>query len=590
MGASLIPSALERPNVDAIGDNLSNTHPRRPSRRAFLGATSAGVAAAAGAIGGLAHADPTGASPRIHRRDRSLPDPATIDATDPALLSATEAASLLRARTLHPAELLDACLARTAAFDGETQAWVRLYPEVAREQANAAARRLSASGVDTNGAAPLVCGLPVALKDLVAVGGLPLTASSKVLHGNIASGDATVWRKLRESGAVLMGHAHTDEFAISTRTPQVGNPWDLRASVGGSSGGSAAALSARFAPLAIGTDTGGSVRIPASRCGVSAIKPTFGTVSTHGVIPLLWTRDHVGAMGRSVADAALLLSVIAGADEADPVTRVTGAVPTGGYPTAASGRSRPFVGMRFGRTPVSGRLPAELDSLFKAFLNLVRGLGGEIVDVSLPDAPLGLITGDNCELGMYHRQFTDRLGDYRPENVPVVAVALASQATPMVDYWKFERERLTYQHAYNRVLVDNGLTCILVPGVPDDGVKRVDEFPGAVFATASADTVMWANYTGAPVVSLPIGRSAKTGLPFGVQIGGLPWSDSAMIEVALEIQAVEPAWRQVPPLQPSPRTVPEYGRARPGLGPNPTNTDAAGPAFRFVPTVSTAPV
>src|SRR5690606_19139585 len=124
--------------------------------------------------------------------------------------------------------------------------------------------------------------LPIGVKDLYAVAGLPLTASSRILEHNVASGDSTVCRKLRDNGAVLMGHARLDEFALLTATPQVGNPWNIADTVGVSSGGSAAVLAARCAPLALGTDTGGSARLPASRCGISAIKPTFGRCSNYG--------------------------------------------------------------------------------------------------------------------------------------------------------------------------------------------------------------------------------------------------------------------------------------------------------------------
>lgn len=185
------------------------------------------------------------------------------------------------------------------------------------------------------------------MKDVIAAAGLPLTASSRLLEGNIAAGDATVWRLLREQGAVLMGHAHTDEFGLTTTCPQVGNPWDSTAIVGGSSGGSAAVVAARFAPPALGADTGGSLRIPDSRREVSAIKPSFGRVSKYGVIPVSWTTDHVGTRGHGIADAALLLSAIAGGDPQDPVTLA--APPPPGSPSVSNSAGGP------GRKPSSSR-------------------------------------------------------------------------------------------------------------------------------------------------------------------------------------------------------------------------------------------
>src|SRR5215207_1753394 len=209
-------------------------------------------------------------------------------ATDPADLGLLEASALLRSRALSAVELLEACQVRIAernggepTFDGAPDAinaWVRLYPEMARELARAADERLAAEGEH---ASPL-CGIPLALKDLFAVRGLPLTASSRVLDGSITDADSTAWRRLRERGMVLVGHTHTHEFAAGGTTDQVGNPWSVDRTAGGSSGGSAAALAARMVPAGMGTDTAGSVRIPAALCGVSSIKPAYGRVPEDG--------------------------------------------------------------------------------------------------------------------------------------------------------------------------------------------------------------------------------------------------------------------------------------------------------------------
>ncbi|QBJ96909.1 amidase [Rhodococcus sp. ABRD24] len=552
------------------------------TRRRFLGAATIGVSAAA-----------AGVRPAAARTKPApgLPGPGTITVTDPALLSATEAASLLQSGDMHPRELLDACLTRSAEHDGDIGAWVRIYPEMAYAAADAAAQRLSARGRNNTGAAPpLVCGLPIALKDLFAVAGLPLTASSRVLEGNIAAGDSTVWRRLRDAGMVLLGHAHTDEFAIGVATEQVGNPWNTEFSPGGSSGGSAAVLAARFAPCAAGTDTGGSLRLPASACGISAIKPTFGRCSTRGVIPLTWTRDHVGPMGRSVADAALLLSHMAGEDPDDPTTSVGPPVPADGYRIAALGGPAPLSGKRFGvhRSAVN-ELPAALGALFEQFLDLVRRLGGALVDISMPIFPPDLLAGDQVEMGSYHRQFTDRLDAYRPENAISVTAAVASLAIPAIDYLTAERNRLRFQHDYNRMFADNDLDAVLVPGSKVDGSRRVEIAGISVFAGITG-AVGWANISGAPVVSTPAGRSAATGLPFGVQIGGRPWDEATLVEIALELQRARPDWQEAPPIAPASRVIPESHVSAPGPGPDPTNTGNVGFGHRFVPTLSTAAI
>ena len=212
-------------------------------------------------------------------------------ATDPADLGLLEAAAMLRSRALSAVELLEACQTRIAArnggvttFDGAPgaiNAWTRLYPELAGELARAADARLATEG----DAAPLTCGIPFALKDLFAVGGLGLTASSRVLEGSVAAADSAVWRRLRAHGAVLAGHAHNHEFAAGGTTDQVGNPWAPDRIAGGSSGGSAAALAARMVPAAVGTDTAGSLRIPAALSGVCSIKPTYGRIPDDGSSP-----------------------------------------------------------------------------------------------------------------------------------------------------------------------------------------------------------------------------------------------------------------------------------------------------------------
>ncbi|MDR7168433.1 aspartyl-tRNA(Asn)/glutamyl-tRNA(Gln) amidotransferase subunit A [Nocardia kruczakiae] len=544
------------------------------SRRALFRAAGLGLAAAA-----VARRAPV-AGARTVSRHAPLPNPSDIATTDPALLTATEASALLQTGRLHPAELLDACLRRSASYDGATTAWVRTYPELAHRQAERAAQRLAA------GNAPLICGLPIAVKDIYAAAGLPVTASSRVLDGNVAAGDATIWRRLREAGAVLIGHVHTAEFAMATDTPQVGNPWDISESIGGSSGGSAAALAARFAPLSIGSDTGGSIRIPASRAGVTAIKPTFGRCSRYGLIPVMWTRDHPSPMGHSVADASLLLSAMVGPDPNDPVTGVAPAPPADGFPLTATGGVTPLSGKRFGvPTEFVHPLPPALGTLFTRFLGLVTALGGETVEVTMPTPPLALATGDAVELGMFHRQWSDRLSLYRTESAAVVAMGLAALAAPASDYWQLERDRARFQRRYNQLLADNRLDAVILPGAITDSSKRDDIGPISLIGPCDIP-MMWANYTGTPVLALPAGRSAATGLPFGVQLGGKPWAEADLIAIGLELQAADTAWRDMPSLLPNPRTLPEIAPVTPGDGPDPTNTDAGAPAFNFIPTTS----
>src|ERR1700759_2550797 len=285
-------------------------------------------------------------------------------ATDPADLGLLEASRLLRGGALSAAELTEACLARIQQRNGgvptfagapnAVNAWVRVYPELARACARAADERLAA------GDAPALCGIPVGLKDLYGMEGLPLTASSRVLEGNVAGADAEGWARLRRQGMVALGHTHTHEFAAGGTTDQVGNPWALDRVVGGSSGGSAAALAAGMIPAALGSDTCGSLRIPSSCCGTSAIKPTHGLLSLEGIIPLAPTLDHPGPMARTIADCAALLAGMAA--EGSPVK------PTLPPPAALaelalgpSGGSRPLEGLVVAVTDRTDDMPLDAE-------------------------------------------------------------------------------------------------------------------------------------------------------------------------------------------------------------------------------------
>ena len=242
--------------------------------------------------------------------------------TDPTQLGVSEAATLLQARALSATELTAACLARirtcdgTHSHDGDPEsinAWVRVYEEDAVAAAARADERLSDARVQRDGAAPLLTGIPIGLKDLFSVAGKPITASSRALN-DVPTEDCDVWKQLRAAGMVLLGHLHTHEFAAGGTTDQVGSPWDLARSSGGSSGGSAAAVAARMVPAATGTDTAGSLRIPSACCGTSTIKSTHGLVSMAGVVPLSTSLDHAGPIARSLEDCRALLDAMARPD------------------------------------------------------------------------------------------------------------------------------------------------------------------------------------------------------------------------------------------------------------------------------------
>ena len=475
-------------------------------------------------------------------RAAALPHQAAAAAGHPADLTVGEAAALLRARKLSSRELTDACLARIAARDKPINAWVRTYPELARAAAAAADQRLATEG---RRASPL-CGVPVGLKDLYAVAGLPLTASSKVLEGNVAKADSTVWARLKAAGMVLLGHTHTHEFAFGVGTPQTGNPWDPTKSPGGSSGGSGAALAARMVPAATGTDTGGSLRSPASACGVSSIKPSYGRVSAYGVVPLVWTLDHAGPMARCAADVALLLAHMAGPDEQDP-SSLAAPLPPLAYPTAPRTGTRPLAGTRIGVPDgAADDLPEATAAIFERALRELRGLGAQLVAFTAPgDEPS--ILGALPEVWSYHQQVPpDAAARYTPEVGALVAASRAAAETAASDYIDYQRSRTRYAAAWREVLSVKALDAVVKPGSTADGATRDEATHLSILGGSVGGDYNWADAAALPVAMTPAGRSAATGMPFGLQLGGAAYSEATLLQIAVDYQAHHAYWSEAP--------------------------------------------
>ncbi len=238
--------------------------------------------------------------------------------SDIAYLTIAEASERIRNKTLSPVDYTQSLLDRIDTYDGKFNAFLRKTPEIAMKQAKQAEAEIQAG----NWRGPLH-GVPFGLKDIIDVQGIPTTGHSKILTDNVAKADSFVWQKLKAAGAVLLGKLSTHEFAIGGPSfdlpwPPARNAWNFKYFPGGSSSGSGAALAAGFVPGALGTDTGGSVRSPASMCGIVGMKATYGRVSRRGVLPLSYSLDHVGPMTRTVTDNAILLGVIAGYDPEDP--------------------------------------------------------------------------------------------------------------------------------------------------------------------------------------------------------------------------------------------------------------------------------
>jgi aspartyl-tRNA(Asn)/glutamyl-tRNA(Gln) amidotransferase subunit A len=435
----------------------------------------------------------------------------------PAELGVLDAAAALRAGELSSRELTDACLARigerdgTRSFDGDPDsinAWVRVYADDARAAAAEADERLAA------GDAPLLCGVPIGLKDLYAVAGKPLTASSRLLD-EVPERDCDVWASLKAEGMVLLGHLHTHEFACGGTTDQVGNPWALERSAGGSSGGSGAALAARMVPAATGTDTAGSLRIPSSECGTSTIKPTRGLVSLRGIVPLASSFDHAGPMTRELRDCEPLLAAMAG--------------------VAPPGERRPLR-----RWAVSPRI-AELDpDVADGFERALAELPGERVDAPPPDARLQVVEEFFdlvlTEMLVWHHRFDDRRDEYRYSNRARLEHA-EDRAMHAQEYIAGQNRRVEDTHGWLDWLAEHRIDAIVEPTLPIVAPVRGRGYEEPFGDLDDLSLTHYWDWTGFPVVALPSGVGSRSGLPVSVSLIGAPGAEWDLLAWGCALQA-----------------------------------------------------
>ena len=441
-------------------------------------------------------------------------------------LGVGETAARIRRREISPVEVTRGLLQRIERHDGMLNAFITRADEVALT----AARRAEAAMLAEDRLGPLY-GVPFALKDIIDATGLPTTCHSRILLDNVAGADAEVTRKLSDAGAILMGKLATHEFALGGPSfdlpwPPARNPWNPRMSPGGSSSGAGAAVAAGFVSLAIGSDTGGSVRNPASMCGIVGMKPTYGRVSRRGVFPLSVSLDHVGPLTRSVADNALVLNVTAGHDRRDPGSTDRP------VPDFTAGIGHDIAAMRIGvirhfhcRDLVAD---GDVNDAIERALKILQDLGAEIVEVET--APLDAFAACNriimlTEAGAVHETWLrDRPEDYgrltRERLLPGLFLS-------GVDYVQALRWRRQLAADMDRVLmtVDVAVTATnMEPAFPIDDPDAVE-----TFYPRHARTPF--NVTGHPALSLPIGLSAA-GLPLGMQIVGHHWDEATVYRVA----------------------------------------------------------
>jgi aspartyl-tRNA(Asn)/glutamyl-tRNA(Gln) amidotransferase subunit A len=450
-------------------------------------------------------------------------------------LTAREAAELVAAGQVSARELVQAALDRVEQLEPSVRAWARLDPERALEEATRLDQRLHRG----ERAGPLH-GVPVGVKDIIYTRGLETSAGSPLLQGFVPTEDATVVARLREAGAVVLGKTVTTQFAFLDPGP-TRNPWKLEHTPGGSSSGSAAAVACGMVPAGLGTQTVGSILRPAAYCGIVGLKPTYGRVSRHGIVPLSWTLDHPGPLVRTVEDAALLLEVLAGPDGLDPacaprpVERWTQVCRMGAAGLRVGVPDRFF----------ADRATAEVREAYGKALAALEGAGAHVREVRLPDQfEAGVVAQRTIlasEAATFHRRWFDR----RPEDYGPKLRALLEEGMriPATEYIRARQVRRACRRAMAELFRD--VDVLATPTTPAPAPRGLDSTGDPSFNGPFS-------FVGFPSVTVPVGLSEE-GLPLGVQLAAAPFAEATLLRAAAALEEVCSWGRRL--AQPAPATA-----------------------------------
>jgi aspartyl-tRNA(Asn)/glutamyl-tRNA(Gln) amidotransferase subunit A len=456
--------------------------------------------------------------------------------TDLCALSIADLVDLIARRAVSPLEMAHASIARYEATEPVLNSFISLD----RERVLADAARLEAEAAQGEFRGPLH-GVPIAVKDNIATRGEPMTAGSKVYGTRVPDRDATVVARLRAAGALIFGKTNMPEFAYgpvdSYHYGPTRNPWDPKRYAGGSSMGSGAAVAAGVVPGALGTDTTGSIRNPATWCGVVGLKPSYGLVPLRGVVPFASCLDHVGPLARSAADCARILEVIAGVDPNDPTSEP--------YPPATylDDLDRTLTGLRLGVVrPLWDALPDVVAAPMRDATRALRHLGVELVDVEIGwwdevvEASAVLV---ECEAADEYRAI---LEESASELLPQVKNRLRSgAATAARDYVRARRIATEFRHQYRRALRDVDL--LVLPG-HERTAPRIDRHGRRLDASTTLRFTVPLNVIGAPALTMP--AAFINNLPISIQLAGPPGGEALLLAVAHAYQQVTSWHNQTP--------------------------------------------
>ncbi len=446
--------------------------------------------------------------------------------TDLCFLSIPEILPLFRKSEVSPVEYVQALLDRIGALDGGINAVLHLTPELALDQARDAEREVQAGG--WRGA---LHGIPFGLKDIIDVEGLPTTAHSKIFAGNVARADATAVVRLRAAGGVLMGKLATHEFAVAGPSfdlpwPPARNPWNREYYPGGSSSGSAAAVAAGFVPAALGTDTSGSVRGPASMCGIVGMKATYGLVSRVGVFPFSYALDHVGPLTRNVRDNAIVLNAIAGYDPRDPTSvRMPVADATAGIGLGVKGLKVGLIRHFYTRDVEAD---PEMVRSIDAAAEVLANEGAELSEIEVaPLAEYVACVEAICVVegyAVHEKWLRERPGDYGQRARERL---LGGAFLRAVDYVQALRLRQKLARDFAAAIED--LDVVVTASAMDPAVRLDDDAAIDFIMPRQARAPF--NLTGSPALAMPSGFS-EAGLPLSIQIVGKPFDEAMVYRVA----------------------------------------------------------
>jgi aspartyl-tRNA(Asn)/glutamyl-tRNA(Gln) amidotransferase subunit A len=463
-------------------------------------------------------------------------------------MTITEARERLRRREISARELTRACLDRIAAVEPKLDAFLTVTEKMAIEQADAADRRLA------EGEAPPLCGIPLAIKDIFTTRGVRTTCASRMLENFVPPFDATVIERLRTDGAVFLGKTNMDEFAMGSSTENSGfkptrNPYDIERVPGGSSGGSAAAVAANECIAALGTDTGGSIRLPAAFCGVVGIKPTYGRVSRYGVIAYASSLDQVGPFTKSVRDGAIMMSALAGRDPRDSTSS---ARPVPDYEAALTGDVK---GLRVGVPGeyLIGGMQPEVEHAVRTAIDRYERMGATIVPISLPhteyavaayylvataEASANLARYDGIRYGLrveaddnitlYNRTRARGFGTEVKRRIMLGTFALSAGYYDAY-YLKAQKVRTLIRTDFERAF--GSCDMIATPTTPVTAFRIGEKTADPLQMYLSDIFTISVNLAGLPALAFPCGYD-ESGMPIGLQLIGPAFGEEVILRAA----------------------------------------------------------